>query len=1172
MTKKEFKKNINHSEKESQVAGNSELILNFQEFWEKGARAFVPTIKEGGKPTKKPGVCCLAKKLGSDSIKIRQGKVFRGDKQVLLYELYREFDEEEYKKFLEDEIKEGHNLFIYSHQLKGGHFLHFLDIDCGKENKTRVLRILEQRFPKFSFVVESANGFHLYFRYREHLKSITKRNVKLRDDDGEFQIKEISLRGAGQGVVFPGSIHPETGEIYKIIKGSFDEIPLVDDLSEIFSLFGEGETKKRVEVVKLKVVHHSSSNFTTSTGVLFPRITCSPAEIKEIEDVLKQNDYALWDIWVNGYSPTYKKYKKENEWGFDRSDYEIDLLRAIYNGIGKSWKSKGMTYEEIAGKIKDFVLRKEYYQVRDENGNLVSTKQTKFWEKGDRYIDGILIKLQGEEGYLREKIEREIEDKVKKFFEEVIQQQQQQQFVVRHLNYPPGSGKSRIARRVLAKKIEAGELGAKAGTTVLVVVGTHNLGEEWFDDLSKRGVSVKKFSGRSEKNCKKYNEPISKFAVEHKLSFWEICKVCPEKSNCDYYDQVRWLLAKGEDEDFPDVIIATYEFFKFWLRHLLKISKIVIFDDVNVGVKKEEISLFQLGETIKILQSNVGGDEILLLDTLWKFLNQAKNKDFYQYAKQEFQNAGKYYSKSDFSSLITRIGDAIDNLFKTNIKDGDFSKPAKLPSKKVVGLLRNLIEGGEVDVKKKKVFWRVCDEMKDFHLLILGWKLTDEIKLILTRKQLGGYEEFVSDGTAENLIKSQITIELIDKKGVSSRGFDKDKKRYLNGVIREIKKGSLIFSHKKAKQLIKKELENRGWKAEEDFYVRNWFETRGLNEFLGKKINSIVFAGLPILNLKEYRKEYEFKARIAQKKGIELKSLKKEIVLKACEEIVQDICRARGQVGVKVIANSSLSIVQEILNQVSKYAEIQTGLKPTIDEELIKKNVLEDLEKYGGMDLYGLMRIHFASLLSQKTINLKDFFGKYVSGKYVFDGTRIFIREIPEGIRRNKRINRIIKSVAKGAGAEFVKIKVRGWRIKIERGKPIALEYTCEKSVFVKDFEKFRKSLFENEDEVIVAVLKNGRWVEIRDEFTEECLSELREKIETFNAKVETCIMKKTKILNGTLVERVLPNYIRLYEIAYYDKGKELIKIFWFNEKIDFKRLPVIELEEIFPVEQEHPG
>jgi hypothetical protein len=246
-------KNINHSEKESQVAGNSELILKFQEFWEKGARAFVPTIKKGGKPTKKPGVCCLAKKLGkklsNNNIKIRQGKVFRGDKQVLLYELYREFDEGEYKEFLEQEIKEGHNLFIYSHQLKGGHFLYFLDIDCGKENKTRVLRILEQRFPKFSFVVGTANGFHLWFRYREHLNSTTIRNVKLRDDDGEFQIKEISLRGAGQGVVFPGSIHPETGEIYKIIKGSFDEIPLVDD-SDLVGFFSLFETEKREKVIK----------------------------------------------------------------------------------------------------------------------------------------------------------------------------------------------------------------------------------------------------------------------------------------------------------------------------------------------------------------------------------------------------------------------------------------------------------------------------------------------------------------------------------------------------------------------------------------------------------------------------------------------------------------------------------------------------------------------------------------------------------------------------------------------------------------------------------------------------------------------------------------------------------------------------------------------------------
>jgi hypothetical protein len=191
------------------------------------------------------------------------------------------------------------------------------------------------------------------------------------------------------------------------------------------------------------------------------------------------------------------------------------------------------------------------------------------------------------------------------------------------------------------------------------------------------------------------------------------------------------------------------------------------------------------------------------------------------------------------------------------------------------------------------------------------------------------------------------------------------------------------------------------------------------------------------------------------------------------------------------------------------------------------------------------MRRHFVSLLSQKSLNLGfnvSFLKDFSNEKYVFDGTSIFIRQIPEVIRRNKGINRMIKSVAKGAGAKWVKFKVRGWRIKIERGKPIALEYTCEKSVFVKDFEKFRKSLFENEDEVIVAVLKNGRWVEIKDKFTEECLERLREKIEIFNRKIYVA----TK-LNLTSLQPSL-------SISMIEKGDQIQGIYTITGRIENER------------------
>jgi hypothetical protein len=117
--------------------------------------------------------------------------------------------------------------------------------------------------------------------------------------------------------------------------------------------------------------------------------------------------------------------------------------------------------------------------------------------------------------------------------------------------------------------------------------------------------------------------------------------------------------------------------------------------------------------------------------------------------------------------------------------------------------------------------------------------------------------------------------------------------------------------------------------------------------------------------------------------------------------------------------------------------------------------------------------------------------------------------------------------------------------------------------------------LFKNEDEVIVAVLKNGRWVEIKDEFTEKCLSELRDKIETFNRKVSE-LRDKIETFNRKVLECItrykLPN-IWIFAFVYtnkgggieYTNGKERW-IVWFNRRIKFKKPPVL------VVEQEHPG
>jgi hypothetical protein len=84
--------------------------------------------------------------------------------------------------------------------------------------------------------------------------------------------------------------------------------------------------------------------------------------------------------------------------------------------------------------------------------------------------------------------------------------------------------------------------------------------------------------------------------------------------------------------------------------------------------------------------------------------------------------------------------------------------------------------------------------------------------------------------------------------------------------------------------------------------------------------------------------------------------------------------------------------------------------------------------------------------------------------------------------------------------------------------------------------------LFKNEDEVIVAVLKNGRWVEIKDKFTEECLERLREKIEIFNRKIYVA----TK-LNLTSLQPSL-------SISMIEKGDQIQGIYTITGRIENER------------------
>ena len=140
-------------------------------------------------------------------------------------------------------IKEGQNGAVVCGESSGG--LVVLDLDA-KELADIVFKDFEG-LKKKTLVVETGKGYHIYTKPKGSLPDISIRTI---NEKGQ----RVDIQCQGTYALIPGSIHPDTGEEYKIISSvlNIDEIDLDGFIKNLGSVgFNiEGRRKKMVDVLK----------------------------------------------------------------------------------------------------------------------------------------------------------------------------------------------------------------------------------------------------------------------------------------------------------------------------------------------------------------------------------------------------------------------------------------------------------------------------------------------------------------------------------------------------------------------------------------------------------------------------------------------------------------------------------------------------------------------------------------------------------------------------------------------------------------------------------------------------------------------------------------------------------------------------------------------------------
>ena len=142
-----------------------------------------------------------------------------------------------------EEFKDNDNGAIICGETSGG--LVAIDLDAKELANTAFTDF--EGLKKTTWVTETGKGFHILTRPEGH---IPETSMRLTNDKGQH----IDIQCQGTYVVMPGSIHPDTGEEYKIISSTLDIASIsIDKFIENLSKIGfnvEGRRKKMVDVLK----------------------------------------------------------------------------------------------------------------------------------------------------------------------------------------------------------------------------------------------------------------------------------------------------------------------------------------------------------------------------------------------------------------------------------------------------------------------------------------------------------------------------------------------------------------------------------------------------------------------------------------------------------------------------------------------------------------------------------------------------------------------------------------------------------------------------------------------------------------------------------------------------------------------------------------------------------
>jgi hypothetical protein len=1105
--KKQLIENINHSEKENQVAEKvkeNERIENlkeaFHKAWEQGFRKFIPCRD------KSPDV-----KSVNQFLKQQFGKSLK-ELGVNLYDIWelvkKEGKEKEWKEFLERCITNGRNLALYGGFQEGlNSYLYYIDID-DKENqgkrKDEKLFVILEKFSqlKNSLIVETGSGYHIWF-----LSDLELRN---------FNRNSIELRGEGMYVLFPYSRHPD-GKVYEIVSGSVENLVLVklDSVQFIDVLFNK-ESKQ--EITEIRTAKAEVKKTKTKIGFSF---AISDEEYEWLKKKLKERYYHLWKILELGYEGESAFVGQKRD--FDRSRFEQALARALFEIYYDEGKYFEYSDDEMKSNVAGFLERIHSYKVFGRK------EKTKVQERGEKYLSATVEKAfdyfqrrLNLTDYLREGVQKFALDWIRKWFESVLSNKSNNQYEGLHLNLVPGSGKTKGLVKVISEFVKGGRIGSK--TKIVLVYPTKDLADEVRKDLEAEGVRVLFLKGRDKDNCLQFSNQFRRRLAEMGGNHAFYCKfVCELRTRCDYMKQqekvkaIRGILQQQSEyidfgvSEIADVIITTYDYFCEWYELLLSISKIVIFDDVVPTVKEVRVPVSEIVRTYGLIKQNKDSLRGFQVDKVLEVLENVEKK-----------RKGKIDFDFDFDfddDVPKELKEILEYLLSFSNQDIE-----KIPNFHIAELLKYIKRFGVVKTEDGKsfIYYKFKQFDRLFHSLWLCWTFRSDLIQLALPKSI---KLQVVEKRADIVFRETIEIELMDKPATFTKLKDKRNLKEIIDILRDIlkkekEKKILIVVPSEIEGETKSSLQQQNISIEQNISIIHYWgsETRGVNKF--EDYDVVILVALPIPNVYEVRVQNRFLKKLAEKKGVELK-----------EDIASDVKECSWQ-----IINRLRPFQKKDKNKkvkvyfVAKFSgknnQIGSAVKKFLfsfkeEEEEGEENQILGLYEIG-RKFYSYMKGLIPKLLffydKKREIELKEIGGCSSEAKgflwglkgrfpyfpYILSDDGTIKKEGPKD-RDKRRYYKVCKKIQKAEKLEFKIFKILYLKIQRKGRRKYDVEMDIGRTEiwgFAKDgdLDEFRKMLYEKSGILIYAVInEDGKERILNDYWTQEKIKELELLKERFN-------------------------------------------------------------------------